>query len=184
MWSSFLFYSSRSLYFLYFLCICASFNSGINAELKGIFRLPHAEYGEIKRRRISYLIVTRKTKYWLLSEWLDKWIRSPITKQLGWPWWTWFWSAVWIIVNHCLFLCLGIDSVMHRQSCGIFIQSPCLAVPINTWIYEPVCNIFYTQLPPGGHLLKSIPLIRRNSHWVLVNLLVIEEQDKYSSLIN
>lgn len=79
-------------------------------------------------------------------------------------------SAVGLMVNHCLFLRLGIDSVIHRQSCGVFIESPGLSVPINTWIYEPVCNMFYPQLLPGGHLVESIPLIRHNSHWVLVNL--------------
>lgn len=82
------------------------------------------------------------------------------------------------MVNHCLFLCLGIDGVLHRQSCGVFIESLGLSVPINTWIYEPVCNMFYPQLLPGGHLVESIPLIRHNSRWVLVNLLVIEAQDK------
>lgn len=136
------------------------------------------------KHSISYLILRKRNKYQLLSDLLDNWIKSLITRQLSWPDEhdsELITSADCLMVNHCLFLCLGIDSVMHRQSCGIFIESPSVGIPINTGIYELVCNIFYLQLLPGGHLVKSV---RQNSHWAMLNLLVIEVQDKDSSLIN
>lgn len=85
------------------LCICASFNSGINVELKGIFRLSHAEYVEIRTHRISYLILTKTNISFCLTCWTTE---SKVS----------LWSSWGDLMNMIL-----ISSLPNSQSLSLFV---------------------------------------------------------------
>lgn len=113
---------------------------------------------EIKYRRKKYLVhhARLRSNIQQLHNVLYNWIQcndgleSLIKKQLLWhdnniltlpaP------SAVSLMLsNHCLSLCIEIDIAMRRRSAAVYLSNhPCLRAPIDTWIYEPACYIFFT----------------------------------------
>lgn len=128
------------------------------ATAVGVWLLKDSHVLKLNIEEKKYLVLHARLRHNIqrLHNVLYNWIQcndgleSLIKKQLLWhdnniltlpgP------SAVSLMLsNHCLSPYIGIDIAMRRERAAVYLSNhPCLRAPIDTWIYEPACYIFFT----------------------------------------